>query len=355
MNLSGRTLAFAGVIWPAKQYNWSSPGGGAANLDGVVSDDVLQKELDNLKALSDAPNADQLIENAKALVGKLEDKATARDDFVQTVLEILADDEDDEEVTAEQPTSELKRLDGRDVIDLLGRARVEENTAPGGAAGLGDLFSGLKGGVMNFLNMTTYWKMKQRAGRVGKKGVHNLLGTLHTSHPGIKRHLVGHSFGGRLLSAAVRGPDNGAVTPVNSLSLLQSAFSHHGFADQFEKKGYFRRIVDDEALSGPILVTHTSNDTAVGLAYPLASRLHSENAAGMAALGDKNDEFGGIGRNGAQKTTEATDGVLLGPQERYDLNTHSIHNLLADDFIRNHGDVRNPAVANMVLNGIDAS
>ena len=57
-------------------------------------------------------------------------------------------------------------------------------------------------------------------------------------------------------------------------------------------------------------MTHTHNDKAVGIAYPLASRFSGDQAA---ALGDKNDKFGGLGRNGAQKmeTGETIDGVLL--------------------------------------------
>jgi len=49
-------------------------------------------------------------------------------------------------------------------------------------------------------------------------------------------------------------------------------------------------------VAGPILITHTANDKAVGIAYALASRISGQTGA---ALGDATDVFGGIGRNGA--------------------------------------------------------
>jgi len=90
-----------------------------------------------------------------------------------------------------------------------------------------------------------------------------------------------------------------------SVSLLQAAFSHNGlsggFGDGGKDKGFFRAIIDHKRVSGPIIITHTKNDRAVGIAYPLASRIAGQNAA---ALGDQNDPYGGMGRNGAQNTAE---------------------------------------------------
>ncbi len=57
-------------------------------------------------------------------------------------------------------------------------------------------------------------------------------------------------------------------------------------------------MVDQQRVKGPILVTHTKNDKAVGVAYPLASRISGDKTA---AFGDENDKFGGLGRNGAQQ------------------------------------------------------
>ena len=81
---------------------------------------------------------------------------------------------------------------------------------------------------------------------------------------------------------------------------------------------------------------------------PLASRIASQIAA---ALGDENDPYGGLGRNGAQHTTEA-DGhgvVMGGTKTAYAFAPGTVNNLRADSIIKDHGDVRSEAVACAVL------
>jgi hypothetical protein len=86
----------------------------------------------------------------------------------------------------------------------------------------------------------------------------------------------------------------------------------------------------------------------VGIAYPLASRIAQQVAA---ALGDENDPYGGMGRNGAQHTAEAAGhAATLGPVgEEYSFAPGAVYNLRADQFISGHSDVRNGPVAYMVL------
>ena len=160
---------------------------------------------------------------------------------------------------------------------------------------------------MNFL---TYYQMKERAGTVGRGGAYDVLRQVRDRCPDIGLHLVGHSFGARLVTAATAGPEGKPPLQPDSLSLLQAAFSHYGFAQHWDNvhDGAFRMVVTNHLVSGPVLITCTQNDLAVGYAYPLASLLKNQVAAG---LGDKNDRFGGLGRNGAQKTPEASAGRLL--------------------------------------------
>jgi len=138
---------------------------------------------------------------------------------------------------------------------------------------------------------------------------------------------------------------------VDSLVLLQAAFSHLAFAEDYEdgKNGLFRSMITGKAVTGPALITHTHNDRAVGLAYPLASRIARQVAAG---LGDANDRYGGIGRNGAQKTPEAVNAVLLGSSGSYTLERGGMYNLRSDDFISDHSDVTGPEVAHALLAAI---
>jgi hypothetical protein len=102
-------------------------------------------------------------------------------------------------------------------------------------------------------------------------------------------------------------------------------------------------------IKGNTLITHSVNDTAVGIAYPLASRILDQVAA---ALGDANDKFGGMGRNGAQHTPEAFDDVLLAVGGAYQplAAGKTIRNLNGDGpapkpTIASHGDVAKPEIA----------
>lgn len=350
--LGDRILGFVGVLWPSMKYTpvKLQPGGGAS-LDGAITNDMVFTVLESLTELSDNDDAEHLIEQAKNLVFDLEDRKTAQDNFVELIREIMADDEKDDEVDYEVPGG-TETKPGREIIDLLSRPGLMEiQEGIGGAAGFGDVFSGIKGGVMNFLNMTTYWKMKKRAGKVGKKGLYDTITILNNHNPDLAIHLVGHSFGGRVVSAAVRGPDNKPSATVKTMSLLQAAFSHNGFAENFDgdRDGYFRRVVTQQRVPGPILITHTKNDKAVGIAYPIASRLSRDDSA---ALGDENDRFGGIGRNGAQNTAEVVNDVLKDHSGIYDFEAGGIYNLKADQLISDHSDVTNKAIANMIIHNI---
>ncbi|MEO6320155.1 MAG: hypothetical protein ABIR56_05800 [Polaromonas sp.] len=80
-------------------------------------------------------------------------------------------------------------------------------TGASGAAGLGDLFGGLLSGARNLLNYTTYYQMKERAGAIGQGGLNPQLAQLQNRFPALKIHLIGHSFGGRLVTATAAGPD----------------------------------------------------------------------------------------------------------------------------------------------------
>jgi hypothetical protein len=139
---------------------------------------------------------------------------------------------------------------------------------------------------------------------------------------------------------------------VASVALLQGAFSHFGFSADWDpvepgpQAGFFRADVAEPKVTGPVLVTHTANDVAVGIAYAVASRLANQVAAGV---GGPDDRYGGIGCNGAQRTDEAVPGTLLPVGGAYPWQPHRPHNLLADAFVASHTDVKGREVAYAVL------
>ena len=133
------------------------------------------------------------------------------------------------------------------------------------------------------------------------------------------------------------------------MSLLQTAFSHNGFSQSM--KGFFRGVVDQDRVHGPIIVTHSQKDKAVGVAYPLASRLSGDVAA---ALGDKGDKFGGLGRNGAQQMQagEVIEGKLLVAGSSYQFQPGKFFNLESSDFIDDHSAVTGKEVAHVIRRAV---
>jgi hypothetical protein len=352
-NLAQRKFAVLGILWPSKKFAEEDliPSG-AAGISSAVTVDSIQKQLDNLKGVFDRPDADANIEKARKLVPQLENSPNAQRQFADLIRSLPQKGTGNPEDASDR----FFTLDGAEVMKRLAKpafappsqAKPAAGGSGGGAAGLGNFFSGIKSAARNLLNFTTYYQMKERAGLVGRGGVNTLLRKIQSQTSGIKLHLIGHSFGGRLVTAAALGPDDQPALKVSSITLLQAAFSHNGFAQHFDGShdGFFRKIVSGQSVSGPIVVTCTKNDRAVGLAYPLASLIAGQNAS---AIGDKNDVFGGIGRNGAQKTPEASDGTLLNVGGSYQFAAGKIHNLNSDAIITGHSDICHNEVAYAIL------
>lgn len=359
-SLQGRKFAIVGVFWPSKKFADSEliPSGGAVSMaeDGAGPDSsALKQKLESLKGTFDVPDGAAL-DRAKALVDGIENDAAKQKEFVDLIRSLVPQSSSDPTDDASgrflsRPAGEiLHTLSGPSISppppgDGRGGAlELDDTTA--GAASLGDVFSGVKAAAWRLLNYATYYQMKERAGIVGR-GLNGMLASMRALRRDLRLHLIGHSFGARAVTAAVDGP-----VPVGpaSLSLLQGAFSHNGFTEKFDGKtdGFFRKVVAGSKVNGPIFATHTVNDQAVGIAYALASRFSDDNAK---ALGDENDVFGGLGRNGAvkMKPAEFVKATLLPATGVYQFTSGKVHNLKADEFIKSHGDVRGPQVANAIL------
>jgi pimeloyl-ACP methyl ester carboxylesterase len=374
--LPDRTFAVLGVFWPSKRFADEDliPGGAAAMGGADISESALSASIEALRGFFDSDDADELLDELDNLVPDLESDPVARTRFGEITRDLLGGPGQDEELNSEIP-SEFFEMPGEEIINALAAPREEEFAIPeggdslggvvgvgstgigggtelGGASGVFDLFSGVRSGARTALNLTTYWTMKHRAGTVGSTGLTPVLQEVRRRSTDIRLHLVGHSFGGRLVTAAALGAAVDEPTlSIDTLVLLQAAFSHNGFAEQYEpgKDGFFRAIVTRTAVAGPLLVTHTWNDVPNRWAYPMASRLARQKAS---ALGGPGDPFGAIGSNGAQNTPEAVAGALLGDRGTYSFEQGRIHNLEASAFIANHGSVAGAEVAHAIVSAI---
>jgi hypothetical protein len=238
---------------------------------------------------------------------------------------------------------------------VLGHFAAMSKTPSPAAEGIGNPFTTMWHGAREVLRSLSYYEMKNRAGVVGQKGLGPLVGGLaapagHT----VRVHLMGHSFGGRLVSFALSGlPGSmtGAASPVKSLVLVQGAFSHFAFAQKMPidasrsgaLAGYRNRV------DGPLLATFSNADRAVGWWYPMASMLSHQDSE---SASDMDYRWGGIGHDGYQQGG-VSNAVLAQPGNDYGFTAGTFYRLDSNAVIKAdqspvsgaHSDIQHPQVA----------
>jgi hypothetical protein len=368
-----KRIVVTGVIWPAKAFQTDfdeaaleTAGSGtalAAHGDVPVSDlsdekfEKLLAEFSRFMGASAAPTIAAARTAAKGLT------AGASQVLIKQGAAAVA-------IDAKSPDTELA-LDAAPIA----RAQVEPTNAQlllanlaqppilkltpavGTVMGLGStvqgLITGSRAAVCRFLNQLTYYEMKKRAGNVGVGLADAVLAKLTPARP-IRLHLLGHSFGGRLVTAAANQwvPTNNVE--LFSVTILQGAYSHNALSPQIKPglAGAFPSVVGKP--TGPITITHTHNDLACTIVYALASRLSRDISQG---IGDATDEFGAMGANGPQKLDptriEPDDTTQLFAPKRGKVNI-----FLADKFIIKtnetdaHNNITNPTVGRLLARTI---
>lgn len=233
--------------------------------------------------------------------------------------------------------------------------------ALGGSGAETDFGEGLKRywkGAREALRQAAYYVMKRRAGHVGESGLGPLLGEVARTAPGLRVHLVGHSMGARLVAYALRGLPEG-VRPVASVTLLQGAFSHYAFAARLphdpRRSGALRDL--QRRVRGPVVACYSRHDTALGVMYPLASRLAGDSASLTgppgALLGSRDPRWGAIGHDGVQGVP-GTAARTVADVPRDGVPGSGCVNVDAAEVVRSHSDIRRPELARVVVSAARA-
>jgi alpha/beta hydrolase family protein DUF900 len=162
-----------------------------------------------------------------------------------------------------------------------------------------------QGSIENYAEALSFYSMAKRADVVGQHGIYALLrmifealGTL-AAPPSLRLHLLGHSFGCRVVCSALEqiSKDGTQVPPGVTLDvvLLQAAFN----SDELDPNGNYGNV---SKLSLRLLVTRSDGDTSLGKWYPIAERLANLfSGRPVTALGGvgpsavTQTEFGGAG------------------------------------------------------------
>ncbi len=360
----GTTIGTAGVIWPSLLWadeptpGSPTPAGAMATTPRAApapagpSDAQLVQDL---KRVFTRPAQGQAIDRLAALLQSRPNNAAALVEFQREMRALLP------ERTTGGPEDQGQRalVEGdyriafRRMATAARMAGVPGKPDQGGAPTLGGPLGDLWDGAKEALRQLSYFTMKERAGVVGQQGLGPLLGSLHAALPSLRVHLLGHSFGARLVSFSLAGlaaDAVGSASPIKSLTLLQGAFSHFAFAASLpqdptragELNGMAARV------DGPLAVSFSSFDTAVGVLYPWASLAAGQDAS---AELDPLYPWGAMGHDGAQAVNAQV--VAYGPPgTAYPFQAGQFVNLDGNQVIVNggppagaHGDICHPETA----------
>jgi hypothetical protein len=226
------------------------------------------------------------------------------------------------------------------------------------------------GGLLSPLKQLSFWTMKARARKVGESGGSRLLADLQQvanakeeEQVGMKVrfHLMGHSFGCIVVSSMLcgEGGQGQLMRPVDSLTLVQGAVSLWSYCASIEEAsgqpGYFRSLIADRRVRGPIVTTRSRFDTAVGRFYPVGAGLAGQVDFDVNGL-PKLPKYGGLGAFGIQGPgIEIVDVAMKPVGEDYGFEPGKVYNLEGSSVIREgggasgaHSDIARAEIAHAV-------
>ncbi|MFI2619396.1 serine-threonine protein kinase [Streptomyces sp. NPDC018584] len=304
-------LGYVGVLWPAIRFpdepipDFEPSAAPAAPVppDGPVLDAATRQALD--RAFPDhGPALDRIAE----LLAERSDVPSRLYEFGRHVRELVSLRETSparhlgEDTGAGEPA--MLTDDAVQVCEILAAARADT----GQPELLGALRKRVWNGAHELLRQGTYYAMKRRAGAVGQLGLGPAIGLLAADAPRIRVHLIGHSFGARLVAYALRGMP-ADVRTVKSVTLLQGAFSHYAFADRLphdrSRGGALRGV--QRRVDGPLVSCYSRHDDALGRLYPLASKLAGDSTSFLNLW----ERWGAVGYNGI-RAVEGAKRIKLG-------------------------------------------
>jgi hypothetical protein len=345
--------ALVGVIWPSISFLFPWEKGPKIAAD-PAAEEARKEEMLRLVVNNLQPEA------AAELVDIIDGRAELTEDAAKTAADILIKglrNTDPDNGSSPPEIDELLRtwavldgtLEGTDALrpdpDQYGGLEEDGVTAPN-AAGSVRRFD-----PRNGLRLGTLWLMKDRAGKVGALGVGPLV--KHVLDSTLARvHLVGHSFGARVvLSSLGFGP--AATRRAHSMLLLQPAVNRWCFADKVvgtDKRGGYHPVLERVEL--PIMTTYSKDDFPLCEVFHLGVRGSSLGEPKIAAIGDtyRYGALGGYGPLGIDTVLDEQDVVLAGaptyklPSDKRVIALDGGINVQGRPAIADHGDINNPAM-----------
>jgi hypothetical protein len=187
-------IGTCGIIWPSIRWpdeEAEPKARAAASLEAppAPSDEDVIREL--VKAFDTPEEKAALGEMQRLLADRPKDPAAlAR---FQELLAALGQGEAADATAEDDGERALLEEAPEKVFEALASVAPRQRAA---AAGLTDR---VWDGAKEALRGASYWQMKKRAGVVGEKGLGTLVARLSKAQPALRIHLVGHSFGARVV------------------------------------------------------------------------------------------------------------------------------------------------------------
>lgn len=193
------------------------------------------------------------------------------------------------------------------------------------------------------IRATTVWMMKDRAGRVGARGVGPLLAEILGAGDA-PVHAVGHSYGCKVVLSAICAQP--LSRSVNSVLLLQPAVNYLCFAQDATGRGTpggYRQAL--ARVEQPILSTFSAMDSALSRFFHLAVRRKSDLGEQRIAGAPPSDyaALGGYGAGGCG--SDCKEIAIEKPVAPYSLGAGApeIYSVNGTSAISGHGDISNEA------------
>lgn len=357
---AGYLPLLVGVFWPstALVMPWEkAPKFAGADPDLALHASGIDQETREIESVADAiapEHRARFYELARK--GALLSAGEALD-LAAIVLPVYNDATHAEDDSGDQTST---RLTANDLVDVWAAA-AKDNVRTRGADDDGFFEAPAAGAAApqaagwldkldprNIVRTVTVYQMKDRAGTVGAKGVGPLLREIVDGKPPATRvHLVGHSYGAKVVLSAVCAKDPGIH--VNSILLLQPAINGWCFASNVDNRGYSGGYSKALALTDvPILTTFTKNDAPLTKFFHLAVRRSDdlgELKVAMAGRPKPPSNFAALGGFGPQGLSDAECRFITLKRvgEPYDLTKpEKVIALNGDEGIEGHGNVEVP-------------
>ena len=345
----GFRYVFVGLHWPSQPWGDEEFGGGSDAVSFAPGEAAAVEALVDRYAerIADTPTARQALRTI--ITTSQQPSPPELPEDVRAAYAILNREAD---LGSDGPGADPGA--DREPFDPEARYQLAQEEAPL-SFGIGETVGNL---ILSPLRQLSFWKMKDRARRLGESGAHSFLRSLQENRKDVRLHLMGHSFGCIVMSAAVAGPPggDGLSRPIESLVLVQGALSLWSYCSDIPyrrgQSGYFNPLVVRERVSGSIVTTRSQFDLAVGRWYPLGAGAARQITFAPGEL----PRYGGVGTFGLQGPgLNLVDGVMQDANLPYDFEAGRVYNLESSNVIRNgggasgaHSDIAHPEVGHLI-------